>query len=150
MLPVSPVFHWSQKWTQSRNIHSTILDVHVGWQTAQNFLYMMGSKARATVVASRDKALLSYIMPPFTMPLPSLMQHCHRLSLFLRSLVFGPFFWISMVLPDIFYEWCLIGLHKLFFICLLCNSSINKEVFPIWGTAYIIVYVTVFPIWKSS
>ena len=29
--------YWSQKQAQSRNIHSMILVVHVGWQSAQNF-----------------------------------------------------------------------------------------------------------------
>ena len=29
--------HWSQKLTQSGNIHSILLDVYDGWQSAQNF-----------------------------------------------------------------------------------------------------------------
>ena len=29
--------YWSQKQTQSENIHSIILDVHVDWQSAQKF-----------------------------------------------------------------------------------------------------------------
>ena len=31
--------YWSQTQVQSGNIHSTILDVHAGWQNAQNFPY---------------------------------------------------------------------------------------------------------------
>ena len=46
--------YWTQKHAQSGNIHSIILDVRVGWQSAQNFLCLVYAPTIAIAMVRSD------------------------------------------------------------------------------------------------
>ena len=108
--------YWPQKQSQSGNIHSIILDVHVSWQSTQNFPFF--SRPSVSLFMEQDWAETEFQIEVLAL-IHNLMENrlMHACS--------GP---------------VLLFIHKFSLLHLLCTNYITLKIFLIGHS--VILYVT--------
>ena len=118
MSPVSPYWsnseYWPQKWSQSGNIHSIIVDVHVSWQSALLLLCIHLS----LVCYNKDLVCLFLLLEVLQCSAPFSRTDTFFFPLSLGQLNTTPHSWKPLAVTQVlFYQtacqmmscWCLIA-----------------------------------------